>query len=120
MFGWFKAKTKFSQVIVAEIKALKPHPNADKLQLASVDTGQEVLEVVCGAWNIKAGDKVPLALLGAKLVNGWEIKEAIIRGVKSNGMLCAADELGLGTDHTGIIILSSAAKLGGSIDKYLK
>jgi len=115
-----KVATKFTGVVVAEIKTLKAHPNADKLQLVEVDSGQEILEIVCGAWNIKIGDKVPLALIGAKLPNGLEIKEAKIRGVKSNGMLCAVDELGLGLDHSGILILNSKAKVGGSIDKYLK
>jgi phenylalanyl-tRNA synthetase beta chain len=119
MFGWFKKKTKYPQVVVAQIKGLRVHPNADRLQLAMVVAGQEELEVVCGAWNIKVNDKVPLALLGAKLPNGLEIKEATIRGVKSGGMLCSADELGLGADHTGIVILKPSAKVGGSIDRYL-
>ncbi len=119
MFAWFKTKTKFPSVVVAQIKALKAHPNADKLQLVEVSDGHNDLEIVCGAWNIKVGDKVPLALIGAKLPNGLEIKEATIRGVKSAGMLCAVDELGLGSDHSGILILKSNAKLGESIDKYL-
>ena len=77
------------------------------------------MEVVCGAPNIKVGQKVPLALLGTKLPNGMEMKEVEIRGVKSSGMLCAADELGLGKDHSGIIILDEKAKKGDSVDKYL-
>jgi phenylalanyl-tRNA synthetase beta chain len=111
--------TEFPSVVVGEIIELSKHPNADKLQLTKVNTGQQVLDIVCGAWNIKIGDKAPTALVGAKLPNGLLIKEATIRGAKSNGMLCSADELGLGTDHTEIIILNSAAKLGGSIDKFL-
>ncbi len=119
MFGWFKQKTQYPQVVVAQIKALRAHPQADKLQLVTVDSGGSDLEIVCGAWNIKVGDKVPLAQIGAKLANGLAIKEATIRGIKSGGMLCAADELGLGDDHTGIIILNNNAKVGSSIDKYL-
>ncbi len=117
-------------VIVGEIKEISKHPNADKLQLVKVDVGKKTsslpspheegaLDVVCGAWNIKTGDKVPLALVGTKLPNGIEIKAAEIRGEKSFGMLCAQDELGLGEDHSGIIILPIAAKIGEPVGKYL-
>lgn len=112
--------TKFPSVVVGEIIELSKHPNADKLQLVKVNTGSRVLDIVCGAWNMKINDKVACALVGAKLPNGLEIKEATIRGEKSFGMLCASDELGLGADHTGILILKANAKVGDSIDKYLK
>ena len=111
--------TKFPGVIVAKITAINPHPNADRLCLATVDTGKEQLTVVCGAPNIAVGQLVPLATLGAQLPNGMEIKPAIIRGVSSSGMLCAADELGLGSDHNGILLLNSRAITGGQIDQYL-
>lgn len=113
------ASTKFSLVKVGEIIELSKHPNADKLQLAKVNVGRQVLEIVCGAWNIKIGDKVPTALVGAKLLNGLKIKEVTIRGAKSGGMLCSADELGLGHDHTEIVLLNPQAKVGGPIDDYL-
>jgi phenylalanyl-tRNA synthetase beta chain len=119
LFGT-KTETKFPGFIVAEVKGLKPHPNADKLQLVDIDNGNGILEIVCGAKNMKVGDKVVLATLGAKLPNGMEIKEATIRGVKSTGMLCAVDELGIGEDHSGILILDSKAKNGEAIDEYLK
>jgi phenylalanyl-tRNA synthetase beta chain len=106
-------------VIVGEILEIEKHPNADKLQLTKVNIGKEILGIVCGAHNISVGDKVPVALVGTKLPNGTEIKEAEIRGEKSHGMLCAADELGLGTDHSGIIILDKNAKIGGPVANLL-
>ena len=108
---------KYRNVVVGKILEVKPHPNADRLRLALVDIGPsagsgQFLEIVCGAPNIKPGQLVPVALVGAVLPaspaggpGGLEIKPAEIRGVKSNGMLCAADELGLGSDHDGIVIL---------------
>lgn len=107
------------KVIVAEILEVKSHPRADKLKIAVVDTGKGKKEIVCGAPNIKAWQKVPLALTGACLANGLEIKEAVIRGIKSNGMLCAEDELGLGPDHEGILILDSKMKVGQVLSKAL-
>jgi phenylalanyl-tRNA synthetase beta chain len=107
------------KVIVSEILAVNPHPYADRLQIAIIDTGKEKKEIVCGAPNIKTGQKVPLATEGAKLPNGLEIKKASIRGVESSGMLCAEDELGLGTDHQGIYILPIECKIGESLTKAL-
>ena len=111
-------------VVVGEIMEISKHPNADKLRIAKVNIGKEVLQIVCGAPNIEVGQRVPVALVGAKLPasplggsKGFEIKEAEIRGVKSFGMLCAEDELGLGTDHSGIMILKKNAKLGQPIAK---
>lgn len=104
---------EFKGVIVAEILEVKKHPNADKLQLALVDTGKEKLEIVCGAPNIAVGQKVPLATLGTYLAAmKMTIELRPVRGVNSNGMLCAADELGLGEDHAGILILDSKLKVG--------
>lgn len=117
--GMEKIEQKFPGVIVGKILEIKKHPDADKLQLAKIDAGGKILDIVCGAWNIKVGDKVPVALAGTKLPNGMEIKAAEIRGQKSSGMLCAADELGLGKDHSGIIILDKNAKVGEPVDKYL-
>ena len=110
---------KYNNVIVGEIKEIKPHPNADKLQLALVDIGNSEERIVCGASNIVVGQKVPVALVGAKLPNGMEIVVAEIRGVKSRGMLCAEDELGLGNDHLGILILDKKAKVGQNFGEYL-
>jgi phenylalanyl-tRNA synthetase beta chain len=106
-------------VVVGEILEIKKHPNADKLQLTKVSIGKEKFDIVCGAHNISVGDKVPVALVGTTLPNGIEIKEAEIRGEKSYGMLCAADELGLGADHSGIILLDKEAKVGASAGTLL-
>ncbi len=117
---------KYRSVVVGKIQKIDKHPNADRLQVAQVSIGKEVLQIVCGAPNIEAGQLVPVALPGAILPaspaggpNGAEIKEAEVRGVKSSGMLCAPDELGLGDDHSGILILKSNAKVGEPLAKHL-
>lgn len=107
-------------VIVGKILEIKKHPNADKLQIAKVDLGKKSQEIVCGAKNIAVGQKVPVATLGTILPGGMEIKEAEIRGVKSSGMLCAMDELGIGRDHRGIFILGKEAELGETVKSYLE
>ncbi|HCP08481.1 MAG TPA: phenylalanine--tRNA ligase subunit beta [Candidatus Moranbacteria bacterium] len=107
-------------VVVGKILDIQKHPNADKLQLTKVDIDGKKLDIVCGAHNIKVGDKVPVATVGTKLPNGLEIKPAEIRGEKSEGMLCAEDELGLGNDHGGILILDEDAKLGNEVSEELK
>lgn len=106
-------------VIVGEILEIKKHPNADKLQLTVVNVGKETLNIVCGAPNIAVGQKVPVATIGTKLPNGMEIAKAKVRGEESSGMLCAEDELGMGKDHTGILILDSKAKIGEPLTKAL-
>jgi len=119
-FNWFtKTKTKWPLVVVGELIEVEPHPNADRLRLTKVHIGNELLNIVCGASNIVPGQRVPVALIGAKLPNGMEIKSAVIRGQASQGMLCAEDELGIGQDHSGIKILPATAKVGDKIDNYL-
>lgn len=104
----------FDGVVVGEVIEVKPHPNADKLRLAYVRVKPqgEPQEIVCGASNIAVGQKVPVALLGAKLPNGLTIEARKIRGIESNGMVCALDELGLGTDHRGIMVLDPGLPVG--------
>jgi phenylalanyl-tRNA synthetase beta chain len=109
----------FENVVVGRILEIQKHPNADRLQITKTDVGGEILQIVCGAKNIEVGQKVPAALVGAKLPCGLEIKEAQIRGEKSFGMLCAKDELGLGDDHTGIFILDKEAEVGMEFAKYV-
>jgi len=107
---------KVEQVIVSQITASSRHPNADRLTVCEVDDGSGAKrQIVCGATNYKVGDKVPLALPGAKLPNGTEIRKSKLRGVESEGMLCSPIELGLGSDAAGLLILSPEAKIGASI-----
>ncbi len=104
------------KVVVSQITASARHPNADRLTVCEVDDGSGAKrQIVCGATNYKAGDKVPLALPGAKLPNGTEIRKSKLRGVESEGMLCSAIELGLGEDAAGLLILSPDAKVGTPI-----
>jgi len=99
-------------VITAKIVEIKPHPNADKLKLAYVDTGMETLQVACGAPNIFEGAIVPLALPGAELPGEVKIQKAKIRGEESIGMLCSRRDLGISDDHTGIMILAKDVEIG--------
>jgi len=115
-----KQSDKYKNIIVGKILEVSKHPGADKLQLAKVDIKKKVLDIVCGAPNIAPGQLVPVALVGAIMPNGLEIKDAEIRGQKSYGMLCAEDELGLGEDHSGIMILDEKAKIGQRLAEYLK
>lgn len=107
----------FSGIVVALVKSVAPHPNADKLRVAEVDAGTgETLQIVCGAPNVAAGQKVPCALVGAKLKTEdgkvLEIKKAKLRGVESSGMLCSARELGLSSEHSGLLVLPEDAPVG--------
>ena len=104
------------KVIVSQITASSRHPNADRLSVCRVDDGSGAnRQIVCGATNYKVGDKVPLALPGAKLPNGAEIRKSKLRGVESEGMLGSPIELGLGEDASGLLILSPDAKVGAPI-----
>jgi phenylalanyl-tRNA synthetase beta chain len=107
---------KIEQVIVSQIVASSRHPNADRLSVCEVDDGSGTKkQIVCGATNYKVGDKVPLALPGAKLPNGLEIRKSKLRDVESEGMLCSPIELGMGEDASGLLILSPDAKIGAPI-----
>ncbi len=107
---------KIDNVIVSQINASSRHPNADRLSVCEVNDGSGTKrQIVCGATNYKVGDKVPLALPGVKLPNGTEIRKSKLRGVESEGMLCSAIELGLGSDAAGLLILSPEAKIGAPI-----
>lgn len=116
--GLEKIGRDFKNIVVGKILEIKKHPNADKLQIAVVDIVSKKMEIICGAPNIQIGQKVPVALSGAKLPGG-EIKEVEIRGIKSCGMLCAEDELGLGDDHSGIMILDDNLKIGIPLEDAL-
>ena len=106
-------------VVVGQILTKDRHPDADTLWVTTVDVGDaEPVQIVCGAQNFEAGDKVPVALVGATLPNGMTIKKAKLRGVESRGMNCSADELGLGTDHSGLLILPADAPVGMAFAEY--
>ena len=109
----------FTQVVVGEILSAEKHPNADRLQLLSVDVGMGTpLQIVCGAPNARVGLKAPCALVGAKLP-GFDIKQAKVRGIESFGMMCSAKELGLSEDGSGLLELSPDSRPGQDIREYL-
>tara|TARA_R110002049_G_scaffold309289_2_gene520248 strand:+ start:30492 stop:32918 length:2427 start_codon:yes stop_codon:yes gene_type:complete len=104
-------------VVVGEVLTCTPHPNADKLKVTTVNIGADApLQIVCGAPNVAAGQKVPVATIGTTLYTeeseAWTIKKGRIRGEESYGMICAEDELGLGKSHDGILILDENSKVG--------
>lgn len=105
--------------VVGEVRQCEPHPNADRLRVCRVFDGETEVAVVCGAPNVAAGQKVCLARLGAKLPDGTAIKRAKIRGIESFGMLCAADELGLAGDHSGLLLLDAAQPAGRPLAEVL-
>lgn len=110
----------FTGVVIGEVVATKPHPDAEKLTLCEVNIGKpQTLAIVCGAENVRAQLKVAVAIVGAKLNNDIEIKPTKIRGAASEGMLCSAKELGLSEDISGILELSSDAKIGTVLWDYL-
>lgn len=110
----------YKNFIVAEVKSVAKHPNADKLSVCEVFDGKETLQVICGAPNVAAGQKVVFAPIGTIIPNGnFQIKKAKIRGVESNGMICAEDELLLSDDHSGIMVLDSNLKPGKPITEAL-
>lgn len=108
-----------SKIIVAQIRKVNPHPNADRLQIATVFDGANELQIVCGAPNIAVEQKVPLATIGAK-IQDFEIKQAQIRGVDSYGMMCSNRELSLGEDHDGIKILPDNFEVGKPLNNYIE
>jgi len=114
------AGSNLENVVTAKIIEKEMHPDSDHLTVCKVDNGKEILQIVCGASNHKAGDKVVLAQIGAKLGEDFVIKKGKIRGEESNGMLCSEDELGIGSDKDGIIILPEDAPVGVPFKDYLR
>ncbi|AGT33149.1 tRNA-binding protein [Geobacillus genomosp. 3] len=100
--------------VVGYVKEKEKHPNADKLSVCQVDVGDEVLQIVCGAPNVAAGQKVVVAKIGAVMPSGLVIQESELRGVRSSGMICSARELGLpnAPQEKGILVLSDEYKVG--------
>ncbi|NHE55510.1 phenylalanine--tRNA ligase subunit beta [Cyclobacterium plantarum] len=114
-------KGSLKGVVVGEVVSCEPHPNADKLSLTEVDIGEEIVPIVCGAPNVAKGQKVPVATVGTSLYTNdgkpFEIKKAKIRGEVSQGMICAEDELGLGSSHEGILVLETDLPNGSPVVK---
>ena len=107
-------------IVVARVLGLRPHPDADRIQLVDVDPGDgEALQVCCGAFNMAVGDLVPLATVGTTMPNGMEIRRRRMRGELSEGMLCSPAELDMGTDGEGIMILPEDLRLGGDLTAAL-
>ncbi len=111
---------ELGDVVTARVLEVRPHPNADRLRLCTVDAGDgEPVQVVCGAPNVEAGASYPFAPVGAVLPGGVKIRKAKLRGESSLGMLCSARELGLGRDHAGLLALSGEWRPGGSFVEQL-
>lgn len=121
--GTEKYGSTLDGVIVGEVLDVKGHPNADRLRICKVNTGKEQLQIICGADNVAKGQKVPVATIGTilpvKLDDGsnLKIKKAKLRGEESRGMICAEDELGLGSGHDGIMVLDEKLKTGTPVSK---
>jgi phenylalanyl-tRNA synthetase beta chain len=124
MDEWESVKGGLKGVVIGEILTCSKHPDADKLSVTTVNIGSgEPLHIVCGAPNVAAGQKVPVATVGTVLFKGnetLEIKKAKIRGELSEGMICAEDELGLGSRHDGIMVLDKDARPGTPASEYFK
>ena len=114
------AAAEFTGIVVAEVKTVEPHPDADKLRVTTVDVGEdELVGIVCGASNVAVGIKVPCAKVGAVLPGNFKIKKAKLRGVPSLGMLCSESEMGLADSSEGLMILPADAPVGTDIREYL-
>lgn len=115
--------SEFSGVIVAEVVKVEPHPDADKLRVCEVSDGKQLFNVVCGAPNVRAGMRVPYAQVGAQLTpadgKAFKIRQAKLRGVESNGMLCSAEELGLAESSDGLLELAEDAPIGKDVREFL-
>ncbi|MFP6616004.1 MAG: phenylalanine--tRNA ligase subunit beta, partial [Candidatus Hydrogenedentota bacterium] len=103
-------------IVVGHIQSIEPHPDADKLVVCKTDVGEdEPVTIVCGASNMSVGDKVPTARIGGTLPGGFKIGKRKMRGIASQGMMCSAKELGLGEDHSGLLILDKSLEIGTDV-----
>ena len=115
---------EWGNIVIGQIVTINPHPNADRLSLPTVDLGTEQQTVVCGAPNLKIGDKIAFAHVGAQLIDPdsgqvFRLKSARIRGVASSGMVCSEKELGISDSHEGIMVLPTEAPVGTLLANYL-
>ncbi len=114
------AAGQFSGIVVGEVLSTEQHPDADKLRVCQVSNGVETFQVVCGAPNVRAGLKIPFAMIGAELPGDFKIKKAKLRGVESNGMLCSAAELQISEENDGLLELAADAPVGEDVRTYLQ
>ncbi len=112
-------EARFTGVEVGRVASIRPHPDADKIRLATVERASGSQEVVCGAWNFGEGDLIALAVDGAVLPGGFEIGAREIRGVVSHGMICSERELDLGDDHEGILVLDESFEIGDNFAEVI-
>jgi len=117
-----ESEKNLNNVVVGEVIAKEPHPEADRLSVCSVkvDNSMPPATIVCGAKNFDIGDRVPVALPGAKLPGGFKIKKSKLRGVPSEGMMCSESELELGSDDSGLMILQGKPEIGKSIKELFQ
>ncbi len=125
VYDFGETSGKLDSLLIGEVIGCEKHPNSDKLKIAVVNNGHgEMLQIVCGAPNVAVGQKVILAPMGATLYpirgGSFKIKKSKIRGIESHGMLCAEDEIGIGENHEGIIVLPEDAKTGTSAGDFYK
>src|SRR5690554_6531319 len=118
--GFEPVAGEFTGVVVGEVISAESHPDADKLRVCQVSDGTNTVQVVCGAPNVRAGLKVPFAVVGAVLPGNFKIKKAKLRGQPSEGMLCSESELALSENHDGLMELPADAPVGQSVADYLK
>src|SRR5262245_26112462 len=122
--GIEKAGSDWENVVVGEVMEVRPHPDADRLRLVTVNDGASRYEVVCGASNVARGQRIAYASLGATLIDAGsgepkKLKKAKIRGVVSEGMVCSERELGLSDEHEGILVLAADATVGRPLSEIL-
>ncbi|MDF0751128.1 phenylalanine--tRNA ligase subunit beta [Marinobacter sp. 71-i] len=117
--GFEPVAGKFSGIVVGEVVSVSPHPDADKLRVCQVSDGDQTVQVVCGAPNVRDGLKVPFAVVGATLPGDFKIKKAKLRGQPSEGMLCSEAELGLSDSHDGLMELPDDAPVGQELSEFL-
>ncbi len=110
----------WSDVVVGKVVEISEHPDADKVRVCQVDVGDSVEQIICGAWNFSEGAYVAVARPGAVLPGDFKIGQRTIRGVESNGMICSESELGLGEDHTGILVLDGEPETGSDFSSLVE